>query len=80
MAAATVDGNSVPAMYEAAGAAVAQARSGGGPTFLECLTYRLGGHTFGAATDYMDPDELAKAEADEPVAAHPAVARARNEA
>lgn len=68
MTAATVDGNSVPDMYAAAGRAVAQARSGGGPTFLECLTYRLGGHTFGAATDYMDADELAKAEDAEPVA------------
>jgi pyruvate dehydrogenase E1 component alpha subunit len=54
-------------MYEAAGRAVERARSGGGPTFLECLTYRLGGHTFGAAVDYMDEEELAQAEADEPV-------------
>jgi TPP-dependent pyruvate/acetoin dehydrogenase alpha subunit len=67
MAAETVDGNSVTAMYEAAGRAVDRARSGGGPTFLECLTYRLGGHTFGAAVDYMDEEELARAEADEPV-------------
>ncbi len=55
-------------MYDAAGEAVARARSGGGPTFLECLTFRLGGHSFGAATDYVDADELAEAEADEPVA------------
>ena len=48
--------------------AVARARSGGGPTFLECMTYRLGGHTFGATTEYMDPAEMAQAEADEPVA------------
>jgi TPP-dependent pyruvate/acetoin dehydrogenase alpha subunit len=67
MAAETVDGNDVPEMYAAAGRAVARARSGGGPTFLECLTYRLGGHTFGAATDYMDAEELAQAEANEPV-------------
>jgi pyruvate dehydrogenase E1 component alpha subunit len=68
MAAETVDGNSVPTMYEAAGRAVERARSGGGPTFLECLTYRLGGHTFGAATDYMDAGEMEAAEAAEPVA------------
>lgn len=67
MAAETVDGNSVPEMYEAAGRAVERARSGGGPTFLECLTYRLGGHTFGAPVDYMDSDELSDAEAQEPV-------------
>ncbi len=68
MTAATVDGNSVPQMAKAAEEAVSRARSGGGPTFLECMTYRLGGHTFGATTEYMDPAELEQAEADEPVA------------
>ncbi len=68
MVAATIDGNSVPAMYEAAGEAIHRARSGGGPTFLECLTFRLGGHTFGSSTEYMDDDELSRAEASEPVA------------
>jgi TPP-dependent pyruvate/acetoin dehydrogenase alpha subunit len=63
----SVDGNSLPAMSEAAEAAIAQARSGGGPTFLECMTYRLGGHSFGSTTEYMPADELAQAEADEPV-------------
>ena len=68
MEARTVDGNSVPAMDEAAAQAIGRARTGGGPTFLECMTYRLGGHTFGSTTEYMDPDEYARAEADEPVA------------
>jgi TPP-dependent pyruvate/acetoin dehydrogenase alpha subunit len=67
MAATTVDGNDVLAMDRAAAEAVGRARSGGGPTFLECLTYRLGGHSFGATTEYMDADEFAAAEADEPV-------------
>ena len=35
-----VDGNDVLAVYEAAGEAVRRARSGGGPTLLECKTYR----------------------------------------
>ena len=68
MAAATVDGNSLPEMYEAAGEAVTRARVGGGPTFLECLTFRLSAHAFGTSTEYIDPDELARAEAAEPVA------------
>ncbi len=68
MVAETVDGNSVPAMAAAAEEAVGRARAGGGPTFLECMTYRLGGHTFGATTVYMDPAEMEQAEADEPVA------------
>ncbi len=62
-----MDGNSVPAMHEAAAEAIGAARSGSGPVFLECLTYRLGGHSFGATTEYMDPDELSQAEANEPV-------------
>lgn len=39
-----VDGNDVLAVYEAATEAVARCRTGNGPAFLECLTYRLRGH------------------------------------
>ncbi|HLC30994.1 MAG TPA: thiamine pyrophosphate-dependent dehydrogenase E1 component subunit alpha [Dehalococcoidia bacterium] len=42
-----VDGMDVFAVYEAAGEAVARARSGGGPTLLECKTYRYYGHFLG---------------------------------
>jgi acetoin:2,6-dichlorophenolindophenol oxidoreductase subunit alpha len=67
MAAATVDGNSVPELYEATGEAVERARTGGGPTFLECMTFRIEGHSFGATTEYVDADLLAEAKANEPV-------------
>lgn len=67
MAAATVDGNSVEDMYVAAGEAVARARAGEGPTFLECITFRLRGHAFGNTTEYVDPERLAAAEAAEPL-------------
>jgi TPP-dependent pyruvate/acetoin dehydrogenase alpha subunit len=67
MQATTVDGNSVPDMYQVAGEAVARARAGDGPTFLECQTFRLSGHSFGASTVYMDSAEVAEAEANEPV-------------
>ncbi len=40
-----VDGNDVFAVYEAASAAMKRARSGGGPTLLECKTYRLRPHS-----------------------------------
>ncbi len=40
-----VDGNDVLACYVATRAAVDRARRGDGPTFVECLTYRLGGHS-----------------------------------
>jgi pyruvate dehydrogenase E1 component alpha subunit len=40
-----VDGNDVLAVYAAAQEAVERARSGGGPTLVECVTYRLSVHT-----------------------------------
>jgi pyruvate dehydrogenase E1 component alpha subunit len=40
-----VDGNDILAVYAAAREAVARARSGGGPTLIECVTYRLMMHT-----------------------------------
>ncbi|MCC6591454.1 MAG: dehydrogenase E1 component subunit alpha/beta [Bryobacterales bacterium] len=42
-----VDGNDVVAVTEAAAEAVARARSGGGPTLLECKTYRTRPHAEG---------------------------------
>lgn len=40
-----VDGNDVLAVYSAVAEAVKRARSGGGPTFIEALTYRVGAHS-----------------------------------
>lgn len=42
---ARVDGNDALAVYGAVREAAARARSGGGPTFLEMLTYRIGAHS-----------------------------------
>lgn len=39
-----VDGNDVLAVYDRAQEAVARARAGQGPSFLECKTYRVRGH------------------------------------
>jgi pyruvate dehydrogenase E1 component alpha subunit len=40
-----VDGNDVLAVYVAAAEAAERARNGGGPTLIECVTYRLMMHT-----------------------------------
>jgi TPP-dependent pyruvate/acetoin dehydrogenase alpha subunit len=40
----TVDGQDVRAVYRAAKVAVERARAGGGPSFIECMTYRYYGH------------------------------------
>ena len=55
----TIDGNDVEAVYAATRAAVAKARSGGGPTFLECMTYRWDGHFGGdPGTGYRSKEEI----------------------
>ena len=56
--AVTVDGNDTYAVRSAAAEAVAHVRSGEGPAFLECLTYRLRGHYEGDPGKYRDSDEL----------------------
>jgi 2-oxoisovalerate dehydrogenase E1 component len=43
----TVDGNDVLAIHEAAGEAVRRARTGQGPTLIECRTYRTRAHAEG---------------------------------
>lgn len=45
-----VDGNDVAAVYEAARIATGRARSGEGPTWIECRTFRWRGHV-GASSD-----------------------------
>src|SRR5262249_5071561 len=40
-----VDGNDLLAVYKVMSDALARARSGGGPTFIEALTYRIGAHS-----------------------------------
>ncbi len=42
-----VDGNDVVEVYRVAGEAIARARSGGGPTLIECKTYRTRAHSEG---------------------------------
>jgi len=53
----TVDGNNVIEVYKAAQQAVERARAGRGPTFIECLTYRHGGHSRRDACHYRPKGE-----------------------
>ena len=53
-----VDGNDVLAVYEAARQAVERARAGQGPTLVEAVTYRWGGHSMRAnLPDYRTKEE-----------------------
>jgi len=54
----TVDGFDFFAVYEAAGAAVARARAGEGPSLIEVKLTRYYGHFEGDAQTYRDMDEL----------------------
>jgi TPP-dependent pyruvate/acetoin dehydrogenase alpha subunit len=54
-----VDGNDVVAVYEVVGEAVARARAGGGPTLIDCKTYRWHGHMEGDSQAYKPKEEVA---------------------
>jgi pyruvate dehydrogenase E1 component alpha subunit len=53
-----VDGNDVRAVYQAACKAVAFARGGDGPTFVECKTYRQRGHSRSDPARYRPEEEV----------------------
>jgi pyruvate dehydrogenase E1 component alpha subunit len=65
---ATLDGNDVLAVHAAATEAVARARGGEGPTFLECLTYRLSGHYVGDPQRYREAAALEEWQERDPIA------------
>lgn len=68
--AATVDGMDARAVHAAAAEAVARARGGGGPSFLECVTYRYAGHHTAEASlrlTYRTDAEIARWRARDPL-------------
>jgi TPP-dependent pyruvate/acetoin dehydrogenase alpha subunit len=66
-----VDGYDPVALYEATHAAVDRARGGGGPTFIEAMTYRLVGHMIGDTEPYRTQEEVAEWRARDPIHAFP---------
>lgn len=54
----TVDGNDARAVHRVVGEAVRRAREGGGPTLVECVTYRWHGHMEGETIPYRTADEI----------------------
>lgn len=62
-----VDGNDPIAMYRAGSEAIARAKSGGGPTLIEAMTFRFMGHVYGDDDAYMDPAEKTAAIEADPV-------------
>jgi pyruvate dehydrogenase E1 component alpha subunit len=63
-----VDGNDIFAVFRATRDALHKARSGDGPTFIECLTYRVADHTTSDdAGRYRSADEVAVWSARDPI-------------
>ncbi|KWX57401.1 pyruvate dehydrogenase (acetyl-transferring) E1 component subunit alpha [Mycobacterium sp. NAZ190054] len=63
-----VDGNDVLACYAVTEQAAARARAGGGPTFIEAVTYRMGPHTTSDdPTRYRSADEVERWRAKDPI-------------
>jgi pyruvate dehydrogenase E1 component alpha subunit len=62
-----VDGNDLWAVHAAAKEAVDRARGGGGPTLLECKTYRHYGHSKGDPAPYRTAEELEQWKARDPL-------------
>jgi len=62
-----IDGNDIEAVYSSVEKAAAKARSGGGPTYIEAMTYRLWGHMLGDPEIYRTKEEVAEARVNEPI-------------
>ena len=54
----SLDGNDVMVVYDAATKAIARARAGEGPTFIECKTYRWYGHSEIDPAKYRTKEEV----------------------
>ena len=54
----TIDGNDIFLVHKTAADAIARARAGGGPTLIECMTYRWYGHSEIDPANYRQSDEL----------------------
>lgn len=54
----TVDGNTFADVADAASEAIERARGGGGPTLIECLTYRHRGHSKSDRNRYRTKEEI----------------------
>ena len=63
----TIDGNDVLAVHATARAAIDRARGGQGPTLVECMTYRITGHSRRDPGNYQPDEERKQALEKEPI-------------
>jgi TPP-dependent pyruvate/acetoin dehydrogenase alpha subunit len=62
-----IDGNDADVVYRTAKVAFDKARSGGGPSLIECLTYRHSGHSRADPAKYRPEGELEKWKERDPI-------------
>ena len=67
----TIDGNDVLKVYETAQKAISRARNGDGPTLIECMTYRITGHSRRDPRNYQPKEERDEADRNEPLKRFP---------
>jgi len=72
-----VDGNDVDAVYAVAVTALGRARGGDGPSLVEAVTYRHGGHSRADPGKYRPDDEVAAWKARDPLTTYRARLEAR---
>jgi TPP-dependent pyruvate/acetoin dehydrogenase alpha subunit len=63
----TVDGNDAAVVYGAMQEPIRRARAGEGPSLVECMTFRHGGHHVNDPGLYLPPDELQRWKARDPL-------------
>jgi pyruvate dehydrogenase E1 component alpha subunit len=62
-----VDGNDILAVHRTVEAAIQRARAGDGPSFVECVTYRMTGHGAHDPADYVPRAFLEEGERNDPI-------------
>src|SRR5215510_1662664 len=73
-----INGNDVLAVYQATQGALARARTGEGPTLIECKTYRWHGHSEHDKAFYRTDEELAMWKSRDPIPTFTTYLRTRN--
>jgi pyruvate dehydrogenase E1 component alpha subunit len=63
----TVDGNDVVEVFTATREAISLARRGGGPTLIECKTFRMTGHSAHDDVKYVDKELFREWEKKDPI-------------
>jgi TPP-dependent pyruvate/acetoin dehydrogenase alpha subunit len=74
----TLNGNDVLMVYKGVSKAIKRARSGAGPTLIECRTFRMTGHAGHDSADYVPKEFFEEGSRKDPIALFEKYLSARN--